>query len=189
MNFDFYAYVVIPVLIFVARIFDVSLGTIRIILVAKGLRKIAPIIGFFEVFIWVLAISKIIENLDNWICYFAYAGGFATGNYIGMKIEEKLALGHELIRVITKRDAKDLVNELQCKGFGVTFVNAEGTKGEVGVVYIIVTRKKMNEAINIIKSNNPNSIYTIEDIRFVNRDVFFAPVNQKEKLKKGFVRK
>lgn len=174
MNFDVTTYVIIPVLIFIARITDVSLGTIRIILVSKGLKKIAPVIGFFEILIWILAISKIIENLDNWICYIAYAGGFATGNYVGMLIEEKLALGNELIRAITKRDASDLVNELKENGFGVTFINAQGTQGEVGVLYVIVTRKKMNEVIEIIQRNNPKTIYTVEDIRYVNRELYFG---------------
>jgi uncharacterized protein YebE (UPF0316 family) len=187
MTFDYHTFVIIPLLIFVARIFDVSLGTVRIILVAKGLKKVAPIIGFFEVLIWVLAISEIIENLDNWICYIAYAGGFATGNFIGMLIEEKLALGHELIRVITKRDAHDLVNNLKDDGFGVTFIKAEGTKGEVGIVYVIVTRKKISSAISIIQNHNPNAIYTIENIRFVNKEVFFGPT--KTKHKRGLVRK
>lgn len=187
MHFDWYSYVVIPLLIFLARIADVSLGTVRIILVSKGMRKVAPIIGFFEVFIWVLAISKIIENLDNWICYFAYAGGFATGNYVGMLIEERLALGYELIRAITKRDAADLVNELKGAGFGVTFVSAKGTQGDVGVIYVIISRKKMNEVIDIIKRNNPKTIYTIEDIRFVNRSLFFGRPQLKQK--KRWVRK
>ncbi len=187
MEFDYNAYVIIPLLIFVARILDVSMGTIRIILVAKGMKKVAPIIGFFEVLIWILAISKIIENLDNWICYIAYAAGFATGNLIGMLLEEKLALGHELIRVITKRDAQDLVDNLKDDGFGVTFIKAEGTKGEVGIVYVIVTRKKISNAILIIQAHNPNAIYTIENIRFVNKEVFFGPTRTKHK--RGLVRK
>ncbi|MCK9208018.1 MAG: DUF2179 domain-containing protein [Salinivirgaceae bacterium] len=187
MNFDYYSYLIIPLLIFIARICDVSMGTVRIILVAKGLKKIAPIIGFFEVLIWILAISKIIQNLDNWICYIAYAGGFATGNYIGMKIEEKLALGHELVRVITKREAFDLVHALKNEGYGVTFIPAEGTQGLVGVVYIIVTRKKIPSVIEIIQTHNPNALYTIENIRYVNRDTFFG--SNKERHWWDFVRK
>lgn len=185
--FDYQSFIILPLLIFVARITDVSMGTIRIILVAKGYRTVAPILGFFEVLVWILAISKIIENLDNWICYIAYAAGFATGNYIGMKIEEKLALGHELIRVITKRDARDLVDSLQQQGYGVTLINAEGAKGEVGVVYVIVTRKKIQKAIHIINENNPNALYTIENIRYVNKEIFFGPTRIKRK--RGFVRK
>ncbi len=185
--FNYYTYLLLPLMIFCARITDVSLGTVRIILVAKGFRTVAPILGFFEVFVWILAISKIIQNLDNWICYVAYAGGFATGNYIGMKIEEKLALGHELVRVITKHDASELVERLKKDGFGVTLINALGTSGEVGVVYVIVTRKKIAEVLNIIHTHNPKAIYTIENVRFVNRETFFGPTQIKRK--RGLVRK
>ncbi len=187
MTFDYYSYILIPLLIFFARICDVSMGTVRIILVSKGLKKVAPIIGFFEVLIWILAISKIIENLDNWICYIAYAGGFATGNYIGMKIEEKLALGHELVRVITKREAFDLVTALKDQGYGVTFVSAEGTQGLVGIVYIIVSRKNIPAVIQIIQLHNPNALYTIENIKYVNRETFYG--STKIKNKNGLVRK
>ena len=87
------------VLIFLARICDVSIGTMRIIFVSKGKRNIAPILGFFEVLIWITAISKIMENLDNYVNFIAYAAGFATGNFVGMIIEEKLAMGILMIRV------------------------------------------------------------------------------------------
>ena len=93
----------IALLIFFLRIGDVSLGTIRIIFVARGNKFIAPLLGFFEVFIWVIAISNIIQHLDNWVNYVAYAGGFAAGNFIGMLIEERLAVGVSLVRIITKR--------------------------------------------------------------------------------------
>src|SRR5512133_102522 len=98
---DLFTYVILPLFIFCARIIDVSLGTMRIIFVTKGMRKVAPIIGFFEVFVWLLAISRIMQNLDNWVCYVAYAGGFATGNLIGMMIEEKHAIGHKITKVNT----------------------------------------------------------------------------------------
>ena len=104
-SFDWFTFVILPFLIFIARITDVSLGTLRIIFVSKGYKIIAPLIGFIEILIWIVAISKIIQNIDNWICYIAYAGGFAVGNYVGMRLEEKLAIGFELVRVITQKDA------------------------------------------------------------------------------------
>jgi uncharacterized protein YebE (UPF0316 family) len=170
-GFDYISYVVIPLLIFLARVVDVSLGTVRIIFISKGFNKLAPFIGFFEVFIWIVAISRVMQNLDNWICYVAYAGGFATGNYIGMKLDEKLALGYELIRVITKTEAYQLINVLRDKGYGTTSVKAYGSEGEVAVIYIIINRKKMKKVLEIIKNHNPKAFYTIEDIRFVNRDL------------------
>ncbi len=171
----FFSYLVLPLLIFVARIADVSLGTIRIIFVSRGMKKIAPLIGFFEILIWLLAISKIFQDLDNWVAYISYAGGFAAGNYIGMLIEERLAIGHEMIRVITRSEAGDLVDELKDKGFGVTFIKAQGLEGEVGVVYIIIKRSMVKPALEIINNNNPRALYTIESIRMVNREVFHQP--------------
>ena len=128
---DIFSYLVLPLMIFLARIADVSLGTIRIIFVSKGMRKVAPLIGFFEILIWLLAISRIFQDLDNWIAYIAYAGGFAAGNYFGMLLEERLAIGHEMIRVVTKREAGELVEALKGKGFGVTSIKATGVEGEV----------------------------------------------------------
>lgn len=169
-----FSYLVLPILIFVARIADVSLGTVRIIFVAKGMKNIAPFIGFFEILIWLLAISRIFQDLDNWIAYLAYAGGFATGNYVGMLLEERLAIGHEMIRVITKTGAGELVSTLKDKGFGVTSVKAMGVEGEVGVVYVIVKRSMVKEVLNIINNYNPRALYTIESIKLVNREVFHS---------------
>ncbi|MBK8808915.1 MAG: hypothetical protein IPO21_20710 [Bacteroidales bacterium] len=117
-------YVILPLLIAIARIVDVSLGTVRIIFISKGYKKLAPIIGFFEVLIWIIAIGNVMKNLENWICFFAYAAGFATGNYVGMLLEEKLALGYEMIRVITKTKADELIGVLRNKGYGTTQVKA-----------------------------------------------------------------
>lgn len=171
---NLFTYLILPVAIFLARIADVSLGTLRIMFVSKGMRNIAPIIGFFEVFIWILAISRIFQNLDNWVAYIAYAGGFATGNYLGMLLEERLALGHEMIRVITKTEAGELVSTLKENGFGVTFIRATGADGEVGVVYVIVRRSMVNEVLKLINDYNPMALYTIEAIRFVNKEVFHS---------------
>jgi uncharacterized protein YebE (UPF0316 family) len=163
---------ILPLFIFLARICDVSLDTLRIIFISKGYKFIAPIIGFFEVLIWIVVITRIMQNLDNWICYVAYAGGFATGNYVGMLLDEKLAIGHEMVRVITKRDAHELTNALRQAGYGVTTVNAMGMQGEVGILYIVINRKKLKEVINTIKKYNPHAFFTVENINFVNRQVF-----------------
>jgi uncharacterized protein YebE (UPF0316 family) len=162
-------YLVLPLLIFCMRICDVTLDTMRIILMTKGYKYLAPIIGFFEVLIWIVAISRIMQNLDNWICYVAYAAGFATGNYIGMLVDEKLAIGHQIIRVITRYKAVELADSLRSSGFGVTSVKATGMQGEVGILYIIVNRKNEKSAIDLIMIHNPNAFYTVENIHFVNR--------------------
>jgi uncharacterized protein YebE (UPF0316 family) len=166
-----YTYLILPLLIILARIVDVSIGTIRIIMVARGNKTIAPVLAFFEVLVWILAVTRIFQNLNNWVCYFAYAFGYATGSYIGIKIEEKLAIGVQLIRVITRKDASELINILRLKGFGVTTIEAEGGQGKVGILYSIVNRKNISEIVRIIKEYNPNAFYTIEDIRFVSQQL------------------
>ncbi len=171
MNSEFFTFIVIPILIFIARITDVSIGTLRIIFISKGYKKLAPFIGFFEVLIWILAITKVMENLDNWVCYVAYAGGFATGNYVGMILEEKLALGYQMIRIITKVDAKNLIESVRNEGYTATYVDAHGAEGNVGIIYIVINRKLIDRMVKLIKKHNPNAFYTIEDIRFVNKDI------------------
>ncbi len=143
----------------------------RIIFMTKGYKNLAPIIGFFEILIWIVAITRIMQNLNNWVSYVAYAAGFATGNYVGMLLDEKLAIGHELIRIITKVDAGDLANALRGAGYGVTTVKASGMQGDVGIVFVIVNRKNQKHAIEIIDSHSPNAFFTIENIHFVNRPV------------------
>ena len=180
LNSDLFRYMLLPLFIFVARIMDVTLGTIRIIFVTKGIRKIAPIFGFFEVLIWLLAISRIMQDLDNWVCYIAYAAGFATGNFVGMYFEEKLAIGHELIRVITRKDARELIEELRTKGYGVTSVKAQGIEGEVAVIFIIARRSRIQDILDMINRFNPRALYTVESIKYVNREIFFRSENNRK---------
>jgi uncharacterized protein YebE (UPF0316 family) len=180
LNSDLFRYMLLPLFIFLARIMDVTLGTIRIIFVTKGIRKIAPIFGFFEVLIWLLAISRIMQDLDNWVCYIAYAAGFATGNFVGMYFEEKLAIGHELIRVITRKDARELIEELRTKGYGVTSVKALGIEGEVAVIFIIARRSRIQEILDMINRFNPRALYTVESIKYVNREIFFRSENDRK---------
>jgi uncharacterized protein YebE (UPF0316 family) len=165
-----FAYVIIPVLIFFARITDVTLGTLRIIFVSRGNKLVAPILGFFEVLIWVIAISNIIQHLDNVYTYVAWAGGFATGNFIGMKIEEQLAIGVNLVRIITKKDDNQLIRELYENGFGATVLDARGKDGEVHVIYTVVKRKEIQKLTDLINTFNPSAFYVVEDVRYVSHE-------------------
>jgi uncharacterized protein YebE (UPF0316 family) len=171
-NSAFFTWILLPVLIFIARVADVSLGTIRVIFVARGLKYFAPIVGFFEIIIWLLAIGQIMQNLTNPICYIAYAGGFATGNYIGIWIAEKLSLGVVLIRVITSKDASELLEYLKTAEYGVTSVDAQGSAGKVQVVFTIVKRREVPGVVNLIKQFNPKAFYTIEEVGFVEEGIF-----------------
>lgn len=171
-NSDVFSYAVMPVLIFLARICDVSFGTMRIIFVSKGKKKIAPILGFFEVLIWIIAISKIMENLDNYVNYVAYAAGYATGNLVGLTIEEKLAMGIQMIRVFTHDNGMELVQKLNSSGFGATTIEAHGAKEKIFLVYSIVHRNELPKVMSVIHNFNPRAFFTIEDIRAVNEGIF-----------------
>jgi uncharacterized protein YebE (UPF0316 family) len=171
-NSDLFSYFLLPLLIFLARICDVSIGTMRIIFVSKGKKYIAPFLGFFEVLIWITAISKIMQNLDNYVNYIAYAAGFATGNFVGMIIEEKLAVGIQMIRIFTYQKGNELVQTLNSQGYGATSVNAQGAREEVQLIYTIVRRNNLGEVLDIINRYNPKAFYTIEDIRAVNEGIF-----------------
>jgi len=167
-----YTWFVLPALIFLARIADVSIGTVRVIFVSRGFKYLAPIVGFFEVLIWLLAIGQIMKNLSNPACYVAYAGGFAMGNYVGIRIAEKLSLGVVLIRVVTKKDALPLVECLKSANYGVTSVDGHGGTGQVKVVFTIVPRREVESVVRLIKTFNPRAFYSIEEVGFVERGVF-----------------
>src|SRR6188508_2424731 len=107
-----FSYILLPLLIFIARIGDVSINTIRIIYVLGGRRVTATLLGFFESFIWLMAIRQIFEHLDNWICYVAYPAGFASGIFVGMIIEERIAYGKVIVRIITRKEVKVLIDFL-----------------------------------------------------------------------------
>jgi uncharacterized protein YebE (UPF0316 family) len=167
-----FSYILMPILIFLARICDVSIGTMRIIFVSKGKRNIAPILGFFEVLIWITAISKIMENLDHYINFIAYAAGFATGNFVGMIIEEKLAMGILMVRVFAYEKGNEMVQSLNKQGFGATVVEAHGVREKIDLIYSIVKRNELSHVLNIITNLNPKAFYTIEDVKSVNEGIF-----------------
>jgi len=172
LDFNLYAWVLLPALIFMARVADVSLGTIRVIFISKGLKYFASAIGFFEILIWLLAIGQIMKNLSNPVCYIAYAGGFAMGNFVGIWIAEKLSLGVVLIRVVTKKDASKLVDHLKISEYGVTSVDGHGAAGEVKIVFTIVPRREVASVVDLIKNFNPKAFYSIEEVGFVERGIF-----------------
>jgi uncharacterized protein YebE (UPF0316 family) len=171
-NSQTFALVVLPLLIFLARICDVAIGTIRIIFVSRGHKFLAPLIGFFEVLIWLLALGKIMQNLTSPVCYIAYAGGFAAGNFIGIYIEEKLAVGTSVVRIITRKDATELIKGLNSAGYGVTSVAANGSTGQVHIVYTVIKRGDTEDVVGIIKKFNPKAFYSVEDARFVSEGIF-----------------
>lgn len=176
LDSSLYAWVILPALVFTARVADVSLGTIRVIFISKGLKYFAAFMGFFEILIWLLAIGQIMKNLSNPACYIAYAGGFAMGNFVGICIAEKMSLGVVLIRVITKRDACELLDHLKTSDYGVTSVDGEGSAGQVKVIFTIVPRREAVSVVDMIKQFNPRAFYSIEEVGFVEKGIF--PIKQ-----------
>ena len=173
-NSGFYMWIVLPFLIFLARVLDVSLGTVRVIFISRGFKYLSPLIGFFEILIWLLAIGQIMKNLSNPACYIAYAGGFAMGNYVGIRIADRLSLGVVLIRVVTKEDASQLVELLKFANYGVTSVDGHSTAGQVKMVFTIVPRKEIKRVADLIRKFNPKAFYSIEEVSFVEKGIFPA---------------
>ncbi len=167
-----FTYVLLPFLIFISRIMDVTIGTIRIVMISKGQKFWAPLLGFFEVLIWLIAISKIFENLDNWICYIAYGLGFAAGNYVGLLIEERLALGIVKIQIITRKSASELIENMKKAGYGITHHNAKGSNENVSIIYSIINRSEIQKVEKIVRETNPKAFYSIEDVKMVSQKVY-----------------
>ncbi|MDK2973838.1 MAG: hypothetical protein PWP08_209 [Methanofollis sp.] len=172
MDIWVYSSVLLPLFIFFARIADVTLGTIRIIVVNRGMKFAAPILGFFEILIWLLAIGQIFSNITNYVNYIAYAAGFAAGNYIGILVEEKIAMGLSVVRIITQRDAAALIGTLRSAGYGVTVMDAQGTTGPGKVIFTVVRRKNVPDVIRKVHEISPKAFYSLEDVRYAAEGTF-----------------
>jgi uncharacterized protein YebE (UPF0316 family) len=179
-GFDYYNWVLFPLMIFLARVADVSLGTLRAVLASKGYKTVVPFIGFFEVLIWLAAISQIFKNLDgNLLFYFAWAAGYSTGSYVGLVIEEKLALGIQVVRIITNQSCENLMAALNKENFGLTVVDAQGARGPVKILFTTVKRKYVGKVIELINFHNPNSFYSVEDIKAASQIAFPLQTNKR----------
>ena len=171
-TFDWYTWVALPLIVFLARVTDVTLGTMRIIFLSRGRKIIAPLLGFVEVFIWITVVSQIVGGVHNYVAYLAYAAGFAVGNYFGMVLEDKLAIGTLVVRAFLSKDGVDLVRNLREKGYGVTYVDGYGANGPVQVIYTIVMRRELPEVVDIIQQTHSKAFYTVEELRSVKEGVF-----------------
>lgn len=167
-----FSLIILPILIFLSRIVDVTFGTIRIIFVSRGMKWLAPVFGFFEIIIWLFAIGQVFGNLTNITYYVAYAGGFACGNFVGIWIEEKMAIGTLIVRIITRNDGLQLIEFLRSESFGVTSFDAEGATGKVKIIYTIIKRRDLQKIIGLIKKFNPKAFYSIEEVRSASEGIF-----------------
>lgn len=151
--------------IYFARITDVSLGTVRTILLVKGQRKIAAFIGFFEVMIYLIVLGKVVGNINKPILIIAYGLGYASGNLIGSKLEEKLSIGRLLVQIIMKDIKNGIVDKLREAGFGVTIFEGQGMDGSSYMLNVIAERKKMKQLKQIINEEDTGAFITTMDIR------------------------
>ncbi len=178
-------YLITPLLICLARILDVSLGTIRIIMISRSNRLLASVLGFFEVTIWLVAITQVLQNLSNIPSYLAYGLGFALGNYLGISLENKLALGSQAVQIVTQENMKTLSMLLREEGFRVTNLTASGVKGQLDFLYMVVPRKKVDRVLEITRQFDPQAFISVTDVRTIYARY---PANTGQKLR-DFVKK
>lgn len=167
-----YSWVIIPLLIFSARILDVSIGTLRVIFLSKGYKKLAPFLGFFEVIIWILAVTQVMKHLDNYFNIFAYGAGFAAGNYIGMIIDEKLSLGLVMLRIIFKRTPDSFIAALKNNNIGYTLADGEGNVKKVKILFSVLKKSDLKIVYKALSKHNPDAFYTVEDVKTARQGIF-----------------
>ncbi|MDR5658625.1 DUF2179 domain-containing protein [Serpentinicella sp. ANB-PHB4] len=164
--------------IFFARLTDVSMATVRMIMVVKGKRLEAALIGFFEVIVYILAIGQVLSGLDNPVNVLVYALGFATGNYLGVYLEDKLALGNNIIQIITHHNPQPIVDRFREDGFGVTVMEGYGRDGIHHLLYITISRKHIKKVYQILDQFDSKAFITITDARSI-RGGYFNPIKRK----------
>lgn len=179
---DFLDPFLLPLFIFFARVTDVTVGTLRIVFLTQGRKKLAPLVGIIEVTVWLLAVSSVVQNVTEPLNFIAYVAGYSTGSYLGMIVEERLALGKIILRLITRKDSSVLIDYLNRHNFGFTSVDAEGKDGKVQIIFMVINRRDLDELITIINQYNPNSFFSVEDVRKVqegNYPLLGSPVLRK----------
>jgi uncharacterized protein YebE (UPF0316 family) len=152
-------------LIFALRVSDMSLDTLRVLFVMRGRKGIAWVLGFFQSAIFVVAITSVLSHLDNPLNVIGYAAGFATGNVVGMTIEERLAIGHTDLRIISSRRGAAIAECLRAEGYAVTEIPARGKDGMVTMLTVSVLRKKIDLVRSMVNDVDPDAFITAEDIR------------------------
>lgn len=154
--------ILFALMIMTLRIIDVSLGTIRMIITVQGKKYIAGTIGFFEVTIWVVAISSVMSQLDNWINVVAYSSGFALGTVLGITLEQKLGSGYVWLNIISMNFADNITELLRKNNFGVTLIPGEGASGGVTVLLVLIPRKRHKEVMQLIEQKDPKAFITMQ---------------------------
>ena len=172
---DLFAWGILPLLIFLARVADKILGTLRLVSVSRGLLHAAPLFGFFEITIWLLATGEILRNLDSPLNFLAYAAGFAAGIFAGMRIEERISLGTVVLRIITNQDISPIREFMRERKYGTTTLNGDGRYGKVQILLSVMPRGAIPEVVGHLRAIHPHAFYSIEDVREARQGVFPDP--------------
>lgn len=150
-------------LIFTLRLIDVALATLRIVFLSKGRKGTAAALAMVEGVIWVVAITRVISaGFDDPERIVAFAAGFAAGTYVGALVEQRLALGQSLVRIVAPVDTPQVAAALREQGFGATVFNGDGFEGEVRLTFTVVPRKRVKEVTSLVHDLNPNAFVTVE---------------------------
>ena len=168
-----------PILIFALRIVDVSMGTLRIMVTVRGHRGLSTAIGFLEVLIWIVAVGSALQHLDSIYHVGAYAAGFAAGNYVGIVVENGLALGTVVVRAIIPDETdRGTARTLREEGYVVTELEGRGWDGPVDVLNIVVPRREAADVVSTIEAQVPRSFITVEELRTTHRGTI-RPVDRR----------
>jgi uncharacterized protein YebE (UPF0316 family) len=162
----------LPLIIFIAEVCVVTISTVRIIFLSQRQKFLAMLLGVFEVSIWLFAIGKVMQNLDNPLCSVAFAAGFAIGNYLGVVIEQKLAIGNLVVRIITPKNGGEIIASLKAANYGVTSLDAQGAKGPVQVILTVIPRKDLPTVVGILKTCDEHVFYSVDDLQLASAGVF-----------------
>ncbi len=161
---------ILGVIVFFARVVDVSVGTLRTISIIQGRTKIAFILAFIETSVWLLVLSAVLPKvMESPLLGLFYAFGFATGNVVGILVEKRLAMGYTNFRIITSNFAKEITAAIREEGFAVTTFVGEGKDGIVTEVYVACERKALPQLIKLVKEIEPDAFYIAEQAGFISK--------------------
>jgi uncharacterized protein YebE (UPF0316 family) len=155
--------------IFLAETCVVTLSTVRTILISRHQRVLAPVLGLVEISLWLLAIGQVMQNLHVPVYFLAFVAGFATGNYLGVCVENWMALGYVVVQIITRKDAGPLVQAFRSAGFGVTCLSGQGLMGPVQLLLSVLPRARLDEAGQLVEKHDPEAFYLVDELRTIRR--------------------
>ena len=178
MHFEFQlGTLLLGIAVFLARVADVTMGTVRTISIVQGRTKIAFFLGFLEVSIWLVVISAVVNDILNKpLLGIFYALGFSTGNVVGIKLEKRLAFGHMILRVISTCNGRKMADKIRDSGYAVTTFEGEGKCGAVTMLYVVCRRRDLCDILPLVEAVEPSAFYITEQAGSVSK--IFRPSMQ-----------